>query len=426
MARTGLQAGRILWTEWRRRITVRINIYHFQSQQQVLKHVSLSLTADFEANYDQDIDEDDENCVSLEKLKNETMRNAGLDAAGNYLDEDSNSRPAPLTRSDPGPSLKLCTQQKAFQPGATPQHLEHRYMVWNGVGIVRCHRTDSENAIEAEFHDASMHHGIHMSNFLSHTMASLSPTVLALAGGEQCKLVCIALGAGSREWSASLPNCEEIVALTASDKLVAVGTDTRFVRIFSYMGNQREILCVPGPIVALSSHQNRLMVVYHSGVSEEEQVLACLLVDAFGLTLRSRTVPLPITPRAKLTWVGYSDKGSPVTMDSFGMVRAFKGNLWFPVCDSSQHSKGASDQFFIIDVSESKQVIQAVHCRGASFPVTHPRPMVSELAMRMPLCEIETEKSQWEDDLIRSSVFDMDAGGKAGQEAALKLFAVSS
>lgn len=382
----------------------------------------------FDNNDNDDEDDDDDNCVSLDKLKNDTMRNAGLDAEGNYLDEDSNSRglPAASVRSmDNGPSLKLCARQKAIQPGATPMHLEHRYMVWNAVGIVRCHRTDAENSIEAEFHDASMHHGIHMSNFLSHTMASLSSSVLALAGGDQCKLVCIALGAGSREWSASLPNCEEIVALTASEKLVAVGTDTRFVRIFSSMGNQREMLCVPGPIVAMSSHQNKLMVVYHSGISEEEQVLSCLLVDAFGLTLRSRTVCVPITPRAKLTWVGYSDRGSPITMDSFGMVRAFKANLWFPVCDATQHAKGASDQFFIVDVSESKQVIQAVHCRGASFPLTHPRPMVNELPMRMPLCEIETEKSQWEDDLMRSSIFKVDSGDKAGQEAALKLFAVS-
>lgn len=354
------------------------------------------------------------------------MRNAGLDVHGNYLDEDSNSRPAAASiRSDAGPSMKLCTQQKPFQPSATPQHLEHRYMVWNGVGIVRCHRTDTENAIEAEFHDASMHHGIHMSNFLNHTIASLSPSVLALAGGDQCKLVCIALGAGSREWSASLPDAEDIVALTASEKLVAVGTDTRFVRIFSFMGNQREILCVPGPIVAMGSHMNKLMVVYHSGISEDEQVLSCLLVEAFGLTLRSRTVPLPITPRSKLTWVGYSDKGSPITLDSFGMVRAFKSNMWFPICDSTHHSKGVTDNFFIIDVSEAKQVIQAVLCRGASFPVTHPRPMVNELPMRLPLCEIETEKSQWEDDLVRSSIFDMDAGDKKTQEAALKLFAVS-
>lgn len=352
------------------------------------------------------------------------MRNAGLDSDGNFLDEDSRSL-LPDVRSEVGPSLKLCPQQKAFQPSATPSHLEHRYMVWNGVGIVRCHKTDSENSIEAEFHDASMHHGIHMSNFLNHTMASLSSSVLALAGGDQCKLVCIALGAGSREWSASLPNCEDIVALTASEKLVAVGTDTRFVRIFSYMGNQREMVCVPGPIVAMSSHKNKIMVVYHSGISEDEQVLSCLLLEAFGLSLRSRTLPLPITPKSKLTWVGFSDQGSPITMDSYGMIRAFKSNLWFPVCDGTQHAKGASDKFYVIEVSESKQIVQAVHCRGSSFPVTHPRPMVNELAMRMPLCEIETEKSQFEDDLIRNSIFAVDSGEKAVQEASLKLFAVS-
>lgn len=368
-------------------------------------------------------EEDEDNCVSLEKLKNETMRNAGLDSDGNFLDEDSRSN-LPDVRFSSGPSVKLAKQQKAFQSGATPNHLEHRYMVWNKVGVVRCHKTDSENSIEAEFHDASMHHGIHMSNFLNHTMASLSTSVLALAGGDQCKLVCIALGAGSREWSASLPNCEEIVALTASEKLVAVGTDTRFVRIFSFMGNQREILCVPGSIVAMSSHMNKLMVIYHSGIAEDEQVLSCLLVETFGLSLRSRSIPVPITPKSKLTWAGFTDHGSPITMDSYGMMRAFKSNLWYPVCDTTQHSKGASDNFFIIDVSEAKQIIQAIHCRGASFPVTHPRPMINELSMQMPLCEIETEKSKFEDDLIRNSIFTVDAGQKSVQEAALKLFAV--
>lgn len=54
-------------------------------------------------------------------------------------------------------------------------------MVWNGIGIVRSHISESENSIEVEFHDSLTHHGIHMNNYLGHTMASLSNSVLAMA-----------------------------------------------------------------------------------------------------------------------------------------------------------------------------------------------------------------------------------------------------
>lgn len=78
--------------------------------------------------------------------------------------------------------MKVVPLQEPFQPSATPKHLEHRYLLWNDVGIVRAHCTDSENSIDVEFHDANVHHSIHMSNYLHHTMASLSSTVLALSG----------------------------------------------------------------------------------------------------------------------------------------------------------------------------------------------------------------------------------------------------
>lgn len=97
-----------------------------------------------------------------------------LEAQSNFS-EKSNRRP--LT-----PVIKVVPLQVAFQPGATPISLEHRYMVWNSVGIVRAHKSDTENSIEVEFHDASVHHGIHITNYLNHTMASLSTTVLALCG----------------------------------------------------------------------------------------------------------------------------------------------------------------------------------------------------------------------------------------------------
>lgn len=319
--------------------------------------------------------------------------------------------------------------QSPFQPGETPKSLEHRYMVWNNVGIVRAHSTTTENSIECDFHDASIHHGLHMVNALNHTMASLSTTILALCTETPSKLVCIILGGsgGSREWSMSMPNCEEILCVAASTKLVAVATDARFLRIFSAMGTQREIVSLPGPVVAVAAHDNRILVAYHSAPATEDQHITMMLFQTIGLSLRCHSFKVAITPNTKLTWIGFTDKGSPVTNDTMGMIRIFstRSNHWIPVCDTSSFTKGASDSYFIIEVSESSQIVSAILCRGLSYPLTTPKPMVSELKMQLPVCDLDADQSQLEETLIRNSSFYVDESEKNIKEIVLKLFAVS-
>lgn len=363
-------------------------------------------------------DEDNENCISLKRLKKATM--------GKLPELDEEVKSVDIPRE---PQIKLSPLQGSFQPGATPEHLEHRYMAWNGVGIVKANRTDAENSIEVEFHDVTVHHAIHMNNFLGHTLAALSERVLALSGCSPCKVVGIALGAGSREWSVSLPGCEEALALTASDKLVAVATDERLLRIFTTLGTQREVVSIPGAPVALASHSSRIIVIHHttSTALDADQHLNAMLIDALGLQLRSRDVRLPLSPKSRLSWIGFTDSGSPASFDSAGMLRIFQrsSNLWYPVCDLAQHTNGASDTFYIIEVSEEKQLVRAVLCRGTSYPLTSPRPIVMEIPMQMPMCEIEAEKSAWEDALVRQAIFNVDNREKLMRETAIKLFAVS-
>lgn len=381
-------------------------------------------------------DMDNENCVSLEKLKNETMRKTANDEIDDILDAQStrsghnDDDAASDIQKATTPYLRSYSMQTAFQPGATSTALEHRYMMWNHVGIVRAHSTATENSIEVEFHDAMVHHGLHLVNHMHHTMASLSTTVLALCCETPSKLVCIALGGagGSREWSMPMPNCEEILCVAASDKLVAVGTDARFLRVFSAMGTQREILSLSGPVIALAAHGDRILAAYHSSPPvSDDQHISMLLVQAIGLSLRCRDIKVALTPQSKLTWIGYTDRGSPVTCDSMGMVRLFsmRSNLWIPVCDTSTHTKGASDNFFIVDVSEHTQIIRAILCRGASYPFTTPRPMVNELKMQLPSCDIDSEQSQLEEALVRCSTFDVNDSDKCMKENALKLFSIA-
>ncbi|XP_058835522.1 WD repeat and HMG-box DNA-binding protein 1 [Topomyia yanbarensis] len=379
-------------------------------------------------------DSDDENTFSVNKLKSQYPTNFDDQAS------DLMSNKADSNRADDAHSVmsdrvgfKSYPMQDYFQSGSTPDHLEHRYLVYNHVGIVRAHSDDKENSIEVEFHDSQKHHGIHLNNYLNHTMAGLSETVLAMActsGVEEkgSKLVCINLVAfGNREWSCTMPGAEEIIGVVASDKIVVVATDSRQLRIFTARGTQREVISVPGPLVTMAAYGDHVLVAYHRSPPNEDQQINLMLITCVKFKLRCREISIPLSAGAEIRWLGYSDKGSPLVYDSAGIMRLYhaSANLWFPVLDAEQHKAGASDSLFIVNVSESLQQIQLIVCRGAKFPLTNPRPIPLNANFQLPMCDVDFEKSNLEDELVRSIYLKSDEADKVLKETAVKLFAIA-
>ncbi|XP_017473483.1 PREDICTED: WD repeat and HMG-box DNA-binding protein 1 [Rhagoletis zephyria] len=376
-----------------------------------------------------DGDDDDDDGISIERLKNQVMRKAG----GYADDQDENTRHS-LTKSvngdiEPQILVKTFKQQPAFQPGATPTHLEHRYLAWNEVGIVTAHTEGTDGSLDVEFHDASVHHSLHIPNYSNHNIASLSTSVLALSAENSTKLVCIALAAsGNKEWSVTFPDCESTEALIATNKLVGVATSMQFLRLFTVMGTQREIISIPGPVVALAGHEDRILVLYHSAPpGTMQQHLSAMLIQTAGMQLRTQHLAVPLTPERRLTWLGFSDCGSPVFADSMGLLQLYslKSQCWYPICDTLKQSQSVSNYYFVIAVSERSQIIQAVLCRGSSYPMTNPRPMTQELTMQLPICDVEVEKSELEDTLVRASIMSIENPEKTIKETAIKLFALA-
>ena len=195
------------------------------------------------------------------------------------------SRPSSPIHSRRGlhPAPPTTKRQAPFQPGSSPVHLHHRYMVWNNVGIVRCFGEDGGESglasIEVEFHDTSIHHGLHIPNTLGHTMAALSARALILAcpahddGSTSSKLVCVNFAAwdGHKEWSTSLPAGEEALAIAVGDHFVAVATSRRLLRLFSTSGLQRAMVSMPGPVICLAGHGSKLFLSYHSSMSKKKK-----------------------------------------------------------------------------------------------------------------------------------------------------------
>ncbi|XP_011876288.1 PREDICTED: WD repeat and HMG-box DNA-binding protein 1 [Vollenhovia emeryi] len=363
---------------------------------------------DFEKNEDAmendiglpDDDDDDENVISLSKIK----------ASVNLEDDekshvDADSEKTPFDAKAFVPNVKL---QSSFQPGSTPSHLLSYFMVWNDVGMVRCFSSeDGEGcSIEVEFHDVTVHRSMHINNYLRHSLAALSTQALALScpASEDgpSKIVVIALqgwGSGNKEWILDLPEGEESECLAAGDNFVAVATSRRNLRIFMIGGTQREVLALPGPIVAMNGLGNHLVIAYHAGIGPSgDQNINLLWMQIQGAHLRSQTLTLPLSPVSDLMWLGLSDARSPTIMDSDDIIRIYdkRSCQWRVLCDTNEQGKGRADHYFIIGVSERERNMRCILCKGSYYPPTTPRPVITEISISAPLCEPESEKTEKE------------------------------
>lgn len=80
-------------------------------------------------------------------------------------------------------------------------------------------------------------------------------------------MVCVLLNSwdGKREWTVDLPDNDDICGLAVTADWIAVASVSRLLRLFTLGGGQREIISIPGPIVAIHGSRDRLVVVYHCG-----------------------------------------------------------------------------------------------------------------------------------------------------------------
>lgn len=307
--------------------------------------------------------------------------------------------------------------QQAFQPASTPVHWDHRFMVWNNIGIVKCYNTEEENSIDVEFHDTSMHHAIHLTNSYNHTMASLSAEGLLLAcpkdDTNSSQIICMHFDTwdSNKEWSADMPEDENIEAITIGSNWLAVATSMRLIRLFSIGGIQLEIFSIPGPVVCMIAYNKTLAIIYHQGfgIPGDQNLMMMLYSINCKKQLFLNPIPLSLSPMSMLFWAGFTDEGTVCTVDTSGIVRLLNfslGNKWLPVANTKSHAKGKSDHYFVIGITEIQQTIRCIPCKGSRYPPTLPRPAVTVLPFQLPLCERQTDKGRYEEEFWRITFLD--------------------
>ncbi|KAM3876748.1 WD repeat and HMG-box DNA-binding protein 1 [Diretmus argenteus] len=394
---------------------------------------------------------DDENSLDTGSLK------LGLDK---YREDDDDAGSAIAAPAAPAMPLRPVYEgpmptppQKAFQSGSTPAHLMHRFMMWNSVGIVRGYNDEQDNAIDVEFHDTAVHHAMHLTNSLGHTVADLSQEAVLLACPSTdelaSKLQCLHFSSWdtNKEWMVDLPKGEDVRALCLGQGWAAAATSALMLRLFSIGGVQKEVFSLPGPVVCMAAHGEQLLIVYHRATGfDGDQALGVQLLQ---LGRRKRQVvhgePLPLSRKSHLSWLGFTAEGTPCCIDSEGVVRMLNrslGNTWTPVCNTRESCKGKSDHYWVVGVHENPQQLRCIPCKGSRYPPTLPRPAVAVLPFKLPLCQTTTEKGQMEEQYWRSILFhnhysflsssgyEIDEEGqsqaqKEQQELLMKMFALS-
>jgi chromosome transmission fidelity protein 4 len=95
---------------------------------------------------------------------------------------------------------------------------------------------------------------------------------------------------------------------------VAAATDRRNLRFFTIGGFQREVLSLPGPVVALAGQGSLLVVAVHLSLPlPGNQSIGVAVFNMSGKTsahLIPAFQPIPLSPKSTLAWIGLTDENN--------------------------------------------------------------------------------------------------------------------
>ena len=93
---------------------------------------------------------------------------------------------------------------------------------------------------------------------------------------------------------------------------IAAATDRRNLRLFTCGGTQKQVTCLPGPVVSLAGYKDLIAVVVHLSMplpGNQALGIAVFQVDGSHHPLPTFTA-LPLAPKSVLSWLGFTDEGT--------------------------------------------------------------------------------------------------------------------
>lgn len=139
------------------------------------------------------------------------------------------------------------------------------------------------------------------------------------------------------------------------------------------------------------------------GLPDEQNLCFAVYQITYEVRVLVAAQPVPLMPKSTLKWIGFSDQLNPCILDSDGALKLFSSTsgLWKPICFVDGQvslrdvfreyfgqvdnlfwcvqAKDLSDHYFVIGVSEERQNIRCILCKGSYYPATTPHPFITEI-----------------------------------------------
>jgi chromosome transmission fidelity protein 4 len=364
-------------------------------------------------------------------------------------------------------TLATLRVQDAFQPGATPfvertgafvaDQADMRFLAYNAIGNITSREErsmssvtgdadadpskedqDKIHIVQLNYADTQKHKASKFRDFFGFRWAALGAhgAVFASPRGwdrkEKKELPSTVFfrpsdswdNKASSEWTLHLnlsasagtgaSGKEEVAALAIGDTFVAVATTRQYVRLVSHTGVQTFVHSMPGPIVSMVGQGGLLAVVYHDGLPlPGHQNLAVVILDVIKRreTFRGKCV---ITPRSTLTWIGFSDLGMLLSMDSYGVLRALSrswggAGVWTPVLEThglrGAPGIGAMDSHWPVSV-HGETLMAVLLPDGKKHPTAGKRSATQLISvpMHLPFLALDNPVAQHEEQHARHAI----------------------
>ena len=323
------------------------------------------------------------------------------DTGGQYKDTEDDY----LSRKARQALTQSAHCQPPFQPASTPVDpvTDRRYLSFNLIGSIISRREPAFSSLEITFADSAQHKPVRLRDHYGFSMAALGEHGCVMASkwessarGSVVFYRAFDSWAANSDWTLHLPSPETAVTVAVGAKFVAVGTDRQYIRLMSYSGVQLAVWSVRGPVVTMVGQGNLLITAYHTAMPlPSHQALHALVMDVQRKTVLA-DCPLPLSPGATLTWLGCSDRGLVLSMDSAGVLRGLShewGGQWVPVLDVA--AKGGKDVYWPVGLIEDK--LMCALCKGGQkVPNTLNRPVLMAVELHLPfvITDSHTQEEQ--------------------------------
>ncbi|KAL3149950.1 hypothetical protein ABBQ38_013311 [Trebouxia sp. C0009 RCD-2024] len=306
--------------------------------------------------------------------------------------------------------------QPPIQPGATltGDSSDRRFLAYNALGCIISKEGEEYNTIEVALHDTRAHRRRmpNLNDLFRFSIASLGDRGVMYASRSSKDAPSTVMyrpfdsWAANSDWQVSLPTGDEALAVTAGQSFSAVATSQHMLRVFSPAGLQTFVMTLQGMPVALASQGHLLAAVWHaaSPSATDDQ---CLQYAVFDVSQQQQVHhgPLPLTPGTTLSWLGFSEESLLASYDSEGVLRLRSreyGGCWVPAFVSSQQRKN-SEVYWPVSLTLTQ--LTCIVCTATQpIPQVSPRPVLTNVALQVPVLAADASSAQLEADLLKGNL----------------------